>query len=450
MNKTTLAKYVESRLPTSIQRIMAAILGASINDSNRAWRAASKLWTLNQQLLQQPHLYTSFADTKLKALAARLTPHQIQTLKIDRSALSIAHLNTQKTCAAEDLTNWTPALAAADKQCHHTSTGGTGGRPTPILHCKHTYRRDMNHVLAAWSAMGLTKGMTRLSARGSGGTSGKIKFRPFLNEFQVTATAICDHIKADLTRLPAKPLFLFGYPSLIRAIAPYLRECKITIAGICYASETINCDSAQTDADALGAPWGAIYGHSERLGFAVAHKDNQREYEVLPSYGIIQILDESGNPVSEGTQGEITCTGFINESMPLIRYRTGDSATLVQTQDGIALRIKDIVGRWNSDHILDYNSRKIPMTAVNSHDLAKLPISNLQFANPQPGIVKISVTRDTAQNPDGLSERTLNTIRSIFEKRLLNCNITVAEVSYDELFKSKRGKVPLLTPSTQA
>jgi len=43
--------------------------------------------------------------------------------------------------------------------------------------------------------------------------------------------------------------------------------------------------------------------------------------------GIIEILDEHGNEVSEGESGEVVCTGFLNYDQPLIRYRIGDRMT---------------------------------------------------------------------------------------------------------------------------
>jgi phenylacetate-CoA ligase len=43
-----------------------------------------------------------------------------------------------------------------------------------------------------------------------------------------------------------------------------------------------------------------------------------------PELIIVEILDDEGNPVSTGAQGEVTITTLGVEGMPLLRYRTGD------------------------------------------------------------------------------------------------------------------------------
>lgn len=42
----------------------------------------------------------------------------------------------------------------------------------------------------------------------------------------------------------------------------------------------------------------------------------------------VEILDPAGHPVATGTRGEITLTGGFNFCLPLLRYRTGDFASL--------------------------------------------------------------------------------------------------------------------------
>lgn len=47
---------------------------------------------------------------------------------------------------------------------------------------------------------------------------------------------------------------------------------------------------------------------------------------INPEYGISEIVDSDGNVLPPGQEGEVVVTSFLNPVMPLIRYRTGDTA----------------------------------------------------------------------------------------------------------------------------
>lgn len=51
-------------------------------------------------------------------------------------------------------------------------------------------------------------------------------------------------------------------------------------------------------------------------------------HEVLPHDLYVEIVDESGRPVPDGVRGEITVSCNRNPYMPLLRYRTGDFASI--------------------------------------------------------------------------------------------------------------------------
>jgi phenylacetate-CoA ligase len=74
-----------------------------------------------------------------------------------------------------------------------------------------------------------------------------------------------------------------------------------------------------------------IYGLSEVIGPGVSNEcvEAQRGSHVFEDHFLVETLDPaSGDPVPPGEVGELTFTTLTKEALPVIRYRTGDLASL--------------------------------------------------------------------------------------------------------------------------
>jgi phenylacetate-CoA ligase len=74
-----------------------------------------------------------------------------------------------------------------------------------------------------------------------------------------------------------------------------------------------------------------IYGLSEVIGPGVSNEcvEAQRGSHVFEDHFLVEALDPaSGDPVLPGEVGELTFTTLTKEALPVIRYRTGDLASL--------------------------------------------------------------------------------------------------------------------------
>lgn len=73
-------------------------------------------------------------------------------------------------------------------------------------------------------------------------------------------------------------------------------------------------------------------------------------YHVSPDMGILELLDDHGQPVRRGELGHVVCTGLHNTLQPLIRYRLGDLAKWSLEQSCVCGRsmpiLEGIEGRW--------------------------------------------------------------------------------------------------------
>lgn len=97
----------------------------------------------------------------------------------------------------------------------------------------------------------------------------------------------------------------------------------------------------------------------------------------------VEILDPQGQPVAAGGRGEITLSGGFNFCLPLLRYRTGDFATLKYHPEGPLLA--DLAGRkpvsfratngsWLNNIDVTHALRSLPLAqfALHQHSDATL------------------------------------------------------------------------------
>lgn len=119
----------------------------------------------------------------------------------------------------------------------------------------------------------------------------------------------------------------------------------------------------QSMIDYLHSAWGCRvsthYGLTESgWGLAV-------DCDICPGYHydelnhIVEVVDpETGGPVPEGQEGEVVLTNIARECMPLIRYRTGDIATLTRSVCGSHLMTLGHIRR-RKEGATEYNGHYI-------------------------------------------------------------------------------------------
>jgi len=122
--------------------------------------------------------------------------------------------------------------------------------------------------------------------------------------------------------------YLFGYTSSLYALAQEAlrlgrRDLKMAVA--ITNAEPVFDNQREAIAEAFQCPVRETYGMSE---MAVAACECQAgKLHLWPEVGLLEVL-EGDRPVSNGTTGDLVCTGLLNMDMPLIRYRVGDRGAL--------------------------------------------------------------------------------------------------------------------------
>lgn len=78
----------------------------------------------------------------------------------------------------------------------------------------------------------------------------------------------------------------------------------------------------------FGCPVFNLYSMNEIGPIGVENSEEPGAFSLLQNKLYVEILDAAGRPCAPGERGEITVSGGFNRYLPLLRYRTGDFASL--------------------------------------------------------------------------------------------------------------------------
>ncbi len=167
-----------------------------------------------------------------------------------------------------------------------------------------------------------------------------------------------------------KPKFIMGFPSAFSMLANYMVKNKIdyfpSVKAIFPSGETIIDAQYELFEKAFQCKLICSYGHNELSAMAGTCEDSYF-YHLFPEYGITEIINEKGFPVSnDGDVGEIVATGFSNYVFPLIRYKTEDVCICAKQKCTCGRNyplVKNIIGRVQQ-FIVTKANRLIPLTGI--------------------------------------------------------------------------------------
>lgn len=124
--------------------------------------------------------------------------------------------------------------------------------------------------------------------------------------------------------------YLLGYPSGLYRLAQEVIDGHLAAPRLQVAignAEPLLDHQRRAIAEAFGCPARETYGMAEIA--AAAGDCEQGRLHVWPEAGHVEILaDTTDETIPAGQAGRLIATGLLNADMPLIRYETGDRATL--------------------------------------------------------------------------------------------------------------------------
>ena len=218
------------------------------------------------------------------------------------------------------------------------ATGGSGGEPLQFF----LGRRRISHDIAAkWRATrwwGVDIGEREVVLWGSPielHAQDRLRrlrdwlLRSTLLPAFAMSPARVDGFIAQLQRL--RPRMLFGYPSALCRIAGHASARGVALDGLgvkvaFVTSERLYDEQRAQIARAFGCPVANGYGGRD-AGF-IAHECPHGGMHITAEDVIVEIVDAQGQPLPDGSLGEIVVTHLATRDFPFIRYATGDMGAL--------------------------------------------------------------------------------------------------------------------------
>jgi phenylacetate-CoA ligase len=333
-------------------------------------------------------------------------------------------------------------------------TGGTTGQPLQLVFSVSSHFSEWAFIYAMWSRIGYTPRSRRVLLTTSRNPKSKKNWQINYhhNELKIFGYDLSEGNLDEYIKLmnDFKPDFLYGMPSVLVLWAKIINENKVVLPrfkGAFCGSEALSIHQKKVISETFSCRVLSWYGQTEKvvLGGECECSD---QYHLFPEYGYTELVDDHGNVIRQpNQQGEIIGTSFINNAMPLIRYRTGDFAEYAEGECECGRsypRLVNVVGRRNIQFLVLNDNKKILFTSI---DLQKDIFKNVyqwQFVQDIPGQVKVRVISN-----DRFTEKDSEMIYRDLESQCSEKIVFHIEV-VDELFRTNAGKVKVLMQNITA
>lgn len=217
-------------------------------------------------------------------------------------------------------------------------SSGTSGKPTIVGYTKNDLKNWSGIVARSIVAAGGGKSDIFHNAFGYGLFTGGLGLHFGAEELGLVTVPISGgNTDRQITIInDFKPRGICGTPSYILNIAEKMEEMGMNPAnngleyGI-FGAEPWSEEMRITLEKKLKIKAIDIYGLSEIMGPGVAIEcyEAQDGLHIADDHFIVEVIDpETLQPVEDGKEGELVFTSLTKEALPIIRYRTGDIASI--------------------------------------------------------------------------------------------------------------------------
>lgn len=295
-------------------------------------------------------------------------------------------------------------------------TSGTTGSPLTVFCDAHSRSRHYAFFSQLRERFGITAKSRRVTLFGRTVLSSDCAKPPFWRYDSINRNLLMSSYHLKYQNLDSyyqklrdyQPDEIFAYPSSLDPIARYIIDNNLpplTLKLVMTTAETLSNQQKVLFKKAFNAPVVNQYGCTEMAFFAQSVDDNPMSFH--PAHGYIESR-LSDDVLSTSGTGEIVATGFVNYSMPVIRYCMGDQITLSGFNAHGEQIASDLEGR--TDDVI-YRRDGSPVGRIGSAFKAGHGIVSAQLYQSSEGALELRLSTN-AQYTEGSALNIIHALRS--------------------------------------
>jgi phenylacetate-CoA ligase len=363
------ARLQEMAISMMARRLERAYFGPTfsatcVETANRSFRNRAELFDWQsaelQRVLQDAVQNVPYYRGCLKNLDRVLTPADLPRLPLLRR-------ETVRERTAEFLSE-----RFARSELLEEKTSGTSGSPLSVW-------RDPDSLQRRWAVdevrvareIGVSRTLPRAMIGGRPIVRGNTEQPPFwrynhrwrqlyLSSYHISprwAKAYAEAIRG------AGSVWLTGYGSAIASLAASALDQglqPVPMKAVLVSGDTLQPGMRQSIERFFDCRCYNHYGQSEGACWILECPSGKMH--VVPDFGLLEIVNDRGEPCAPGESGQMVLTGFLNRAMPLIRYCIGDVASWATDQEcscgSCCPIVENLQGRVD-DYLLTADGRRI-------------------------------------------------------------------------------------------
>ncbi|HTR45906.1 MAG TPA: AMP-binding protein [Verrucomicrobiae bacterium] len=238
---------------------------------------------------------------------------------------------------------------------------------------------------------------------------------------------------------------LEGFPSVLTILAEFARErgLRLPMRVVFTSGEPLYASARAGIEEAFRARVFDTYGMTEYCG--LIQECEFGRMHLAPEYGFLEILNSRGEPVGPGEEGDFVWTGFLNDAMPLIRYRIGDSGRWDQGECACGRAFPLVVPAITreSDLLRCPDGRVFSPRALNQLLKESNSLRFCQFVHERPSRVAVRAVARSSDQADSLATQEIMGVRAKLQTLLGESMQVTAYLARAPIARGG-GKIPLI------